>query len=207
MARTPTGKGPAQTGKSSRVGGVAVGPSAAAEFALIGALISGGKLTFDVAMKAVEHIKSKQPHLAVQVLDSRKVGSEALIYLRLTNFTGHGICVFKIESKRPSKSQPAVERLSEVFVPPRGLGIAEKVIQPQTPTFPFVIPPTEAQDVRLRFDLAAAKKEIFNDLHGHVKVHIDVLGEKGPDDVDVHFLFREDAPVASSFAADRIPRS
>ena len=181
------------------------GPRAAIEAALIGAFISGGKLTFDVAMKVVDHLKSKTP-LAVQVLDSRKDGNDGVIYLRLTNLTGHGLCVFKIVSTRPAVSQPQVERLLEVSEPTPGGGWGSKVISPQSPTMPFVIPPTESQDVRLRFDLNATKKEIHNALYGVAKIHYEVLAGKDPDDEEVTFRFREDAPVESSFAASRIPR-
>ena len=124
-----------------------------------------------------------------------------------TNLTGHGLCVFKVESTRPKDSQPQVERLLEVSESTSGGGWGGKVIKPQSPAMPFVIPPTESQDIRLRFDLAATKKEIYNALHGTARIHYEVLAGKDPDDEDVTFRFREDAPVESSFAAWRIPRA
>jgi hypothetical protein len=191
------GHGATQHGRAATV------PTASAELALIGAAVSGGKLTFDIALKVVEHLKTKRP-LAAQVLDSRKVNSNAVVYLRLTNLSGHGLCVSAIVSTRPTVTQPGVQRL---VLAELGAPMSTKRILPQDPALPFVIPPTESQDVRLLFDLAATRKEIYNALHGKVRIDFEVLGDTDTDQLGVPFRFREDAPVESSFAAYKIPRS
>jgi hypothetical protein len=178
-----------------------------AEVALVGAAISGGKLTYEVALQVVKYLKSKEP-LAVQVLDSRKVKTDGEIYLRLTNLSGHGLCVFAIVSTRPVVAQPQVRRVQR---PDSGdalgfiIGESKPANwEPVDPALPFVIPPTESQDVRLVFDLTATKKEIFNDLHGVVRIDFEVLGNRDPEASYVTFRFREDEPIQSRFAANRI---
>jgi hypothetical protein len=163
-------------------------------------MVAGGKASFDVATKIAEVVQSKKMPLVAQVLESYADGNDYVVLLRLASFSGHGICLTNVESKYPSKVTPVVERLVRGF---EDGGLSRRSIaKPGSPALPFRLPPTERQDLRLRFDRKTTRAQVFNNMYGTVVLRYELLGAKGPDSLEFNVRFRDDNPVLGGFTLE-----
>lgn len=178
-------------------------PTSLLEYApLVSALVAGGKATFDIASKIADDVQKNKAPLAVQVLASSADGDDYLVLLRLTSFSGHGICVERLESRFPSKVQPTVERdrldYDHKTTPSR------KVTVPVVPALPFRLPPLARQDLRLRLNRKATIAQIHEHRHAKLVVHCDVLGSKDPLPLEINLRLRDDKMADGTFVSDQL---
>jgi hypothetical protein len=183
--------------KKIEVGSVAQSPEAiAAETAaLIGLLVSGGKLGLDAATKAAEYMRSKDINLASQVLRSYADSDDHVLLVRLTSYSPHGICIRKVTVSNPDGASATVEALQPSTRRSMGLDQQDDPAPAPVVGLPFVLAPTASQDLRIRIPRSVMAGLRGGGMRGaKLRVVFDLYSRSDPKDHDIEVLLSDDDP-------------